>query len=71
MADTDALSLGEEERLSVMLDGTWGLIVGSSRDWFANSDHRLLVLRVIGGIVMVALGVLVLIPIAESLLFPS
>lgn len=57
--------------LSVMLDGTWGLIVGSSRDWFANSDHRLLVLRVIGGIVMVALGVLVLIPIAESLLFPS
>ena len=57
--------------LCVLLDGTWGLIVGSSRDWFANSDRRLLTLRVIGGLVMITLGVLVLMPLGWSLLFPS
>jgi hypothetical protein len=53
--------------LSVLLDGMWGIIVGSSRDWFVTSDQRLLVLRTIGGVVMVVLGVLVLIPLVWSL----
>ncbi len=57
--------------LCILLDGTWGLIVGSSRDWFVNSDGRLLTLRIIGGLVMITLGVLVLIPLGWSLLFPS
>ena len=49
--------------LSIVLDGTWGIIVGSSRDWFVTSDRRLLVLRTIGGVVMFALGILVIIPV--------
>jgi hypothetical protein len=49
--------------LSILLDGTWGIIVGSSRDWFVTSDRRLLVLRTIGGVVMFALGILVIIPV--------
>ena len=49
--------------LSIVLDGTWGIVVGSSRDWFVNSDRRLLVLRTIGGVVMLVLGILVIIPV--------
>lgn len=49
--------------LSIVLDGTWGIIVGSSRDWFVTSDRRLLVLRTIGGVVMFVLGILVIIPV--------
>ena len=45
--------------LAGLLDGTWGLLVGSSRDWFATSSGRLVALRTIGGTVMVLLGVLV------------
>ncbi len=53
--------------LSVLLDGMWAIVVGSSRDWFVTSDNRLLVLRTVGGVVMVVLGVLVLIPLLWSL----
>lgn len=49
--------------LAVLLDGTWALIVGTSRDWFANSRSRLVFLRTVGGVVMVLLGVFVLIPV--------
>jgi len=52
--------------LSVLLDGMWAIVVGSSRDWFVTSDKRLLVLRTVGGVVMVVLGVLVLIPLIWS-----
>jgi len=54
--------------LAMLLDGTWGIVVGSSRDWFVTSDNRLLVLRTIGGFVMLALGVLVIIPVLLELL---
>ena len=54
--------------LSVLLDGMWAIVVGSSRDWFVTSDNRLLVLRTVGGVVMVVLGVLVLIPLLWSLM---
>lgn len=49
--------------LSFVLDGTWGLLVGSSRDWFVTSKNRLVVLRTIGAVVMMALGVGVIIPV--------
>ena len=49
--------------LSFALDGTWGLLVGSSRDWFVTSKNRLVVLRSIGAVVMVALGVGVIVPV--------
>jgi len=52
--------------LSVLLDGMWAIVVGSSRDWFVTSDKRLLVLRTVGGVVMIVLGVLVLIPLIWS-----
>ncbi len=49
--------------LSFLLDGMWGLIVGSSRDWFVTSKNRLVVLRVVGAVVMVALGIGVIVPV--------
>jgi len=52
--------------LSVLLDGTWGVVVGTSRDWFATSRNRLVRLRTIGGIVMVILGIAVLVPVINS-----
>lgn len=50
--------------LALVLDGTWGVVVGSSRDWFARSQGRLVTLRTMGGSVMVTLGVLVILPLA-------
>ncbi len=52
--------------LAVLLDGSWALIVGTSRDWFVNSRERLVFLRTVGGVVMCSLGVLVLIPVITS-----
>jgi threonine/homoserine/homoserine lactone efflux protein len=42
-------------------DSTWGYIAGSARDWFARSEGRLVVMRTIGGCVMLTLGVLILV----------
>ena len=49
--------------LALILDGTWGVLVGSSRDWFVTSRNRLVFLRTVGAVVMMALGVGVMIPI--------
>ena len=49
--------------LALLLDGTWGVLVGSSRDWFVTSRNRLVFLRTVGAVVMMALGVGVIIPI--------
>jgi threonine/homoserine/homoserine lactone efflux protein len=49
--------------LALILDGTWGVLVGSSRDWFVTSRNRLVFLRTVGAVVMIALGVGVMIPI--------
>jgi threonine/homoserine/homoserine lactone efflux protein len=54
--------------LSFLLDGTWGVVVGSSRDWFVTSKNRLVALRTIGAVVMVALGIGVIIPVIFSYL---
>ena len=53
--------------LALLLDGTWGVLVGSSRDWFVTSRNRLVFLRTVGSLVMMALGVGVLIPIIIDL----
>ena len=52
--------------LAILLDGSWAIIVGTSRDWFVTSRNRLVFLRTLGGVVMVILGVLVLIPLVIS-----
>ena len=49
--------------MAMLMDGSWGLVVGASRDWFANSQGRLIALRTAGGAVMCGLGVLVIIPV--------
>lgn len=49
--------------LAFLLDGMWAVVVGGSRDWFANSQSRLIALRTMGGVVMLALGVLVIVPL--------
>ena len=54
--------------LSFLLDGMWGVLVGSSRDWFVTSKNRLVVLRIIGAFVMMALGVGVIVPVVFSYL---
>ena len=54
--------------LSFLLDGMWGLLVGSSRDWFVTSKNRLVFLRTVGAVVMMALGVGVIIPIVFNYL---
>jgi threonine/homoserine/homoserine lactone efflux protein len=50
--------------LGTLLDGMWGVLVGTSREWFANSHRRLVFLRTAGGTVMVTLGILVIVPLA-------
>jgi threonine/homoserine/homoserine lactone efflux protein len=42
-------------------DGTWGVIAGTAREWLSGSATRLVVLRSIGGCVMVTLGVLIIV----------
>ncbi len=37
--------------LALLLDGTWGVLVGSSRDWFVTSRNRLVFLRTVGSLV--------------------
>lgn len=40
-------------------DGTWGFIAGTAREWLSGSPTRLVMLRSIGGCVMVTLGLLI------------
>lgn len=42
-------------------DSTWGLIAGTARQWLSGSSRRLVVLRSIGGCVMMILGVLIVV----------
>ena len=52
--------------LAFLLDGMWAVVVGGSRDWFANSHSRLVALRTMGGVVMLLLGVLVIVPLVRA-----
>lgn len=53
--------------MAFFLDGMWAMVVGSSRDWFVKSRGRLVLLRTLGGVVMIALGVLVIVPLVLDL----
>ncbi len=50
--------------LAIIFDGLWALLVGSGRDWIAKSQSRLVTLRALGGVLMIALGAWVVIPLA-------
>ena len=46
--------------LAFFSDGGWGLIAGTVRNWMANSPKRLVVMRRVGGTVMILLGLFTL-----------
>ena len=46
--------------VALIFDGTWGLIAGVARQWFATSQKRIENLRVSGGAIMIVLGLLVI-----------
>lgn len=54
--------------LSFVLDGMWGFLVGSSRDWFVTSRNRLVVLRTVGAVVMMVLGIAVIVPVIAGII---
>jgi len=45
--------------MALLSDGSWGLLAGTAREWLATEPGRLIKLRTTGGVVMVALGILV------------
>ena len=47
--------------IAVLSDGTWGVVAGTAREWLASNPKRLVNMRTVGGCVMIALGVVVLI----------
>jgi threonine/homoserine/homoserine lactone efflux protein len=51
--------------IALLSDGSWGLLAGTIREWFARDVKRLIRMRVTGGAVMILLGLLT---IGQSLL---
>jgi len=47
--------------LAFFSDGTWGLLAGTVREWMATTPDRLVIMRRIGGLVMITLGIFTLI----------
>ncbi|MBO9534202.1 MAG: LysE family translocator [Solirubrobacteraceae bacterium] len=42
--------------LAVVLDGTWAMLAGTAREWFAKSPRRLEAIGGVGGVTMIGLG---------------
>lgn len=51
--------------IALLSDGSWGVLAGTIREWFARDVKRLIRMRTSGGVVMILLGILT---IAQSLL---
>ncbi len=54
--------------IALLSDGSWGLLAGTIREWFARDIKRLIRMRISGGAVMILLGALT---IGQSLLHKS
>ena len=54
--------------IALISDGSWGLLAGTIREWFARDIKRLIRMRITGGAVMILLGLLT---IGQSLLKKS
>jgi threonine/homoserine/homoserine lactone efflux protein len=52
--------------LALIMDGTWALIAGTARDWFAKSPKRVERLGAAGGVMMIGLGGTLLVTGAKS-----
>ena len=46
--------------MALVSDASWGLLAGTTREWLATNPSRLVKLRTVGGVVMIALGLLVI-----------
>ena len=46
--------------MALISDGSWGFLAGTARTWLASDPNRLIKLRATGGVVMIALGALVM-----------
>jgi threonine/homoserine/homoserine lactone efflux protein len=44
--------------IALISDGSWGLLAGTIREWFARDIKRLIRMRISGGAVMILLGLL-------------
>jgi len=44
--------------IALISDGSWGLLAGTIREWFARDIKRLIRMRISGGVVMILLGLL-------------
>ena len=47
--------------LAFVSDGSWGVLAGTARNWFATDSKRLEKLRATGGVIMILLGLQVLV----------
>ena len=47
--------------VALIFDGSWGLLAGVARQWFATSQKRIENMRVSGGVIMMILGLLVIV----------
>jgi threonine/homoserine/homoserine lactone efflux protein len=56
--------------VAFFLDSTWGVLAGTARNWLASDAKRLILLRAIGGIVIMILGILVIATAARDLIAP-
>lgn len=54
--------------VAFFLDSTWGVSAGTARNWLASDAKRLILLRAIGGIVIMILGILVIATAARDLI---
>jgi len=54
--------------LAFFLDSTWGLLAGTARNWLSGDERRLILLRALGGIVIMVLGILVIATAARDLI---
>jgi threonine/homoserine/homoserine lactone efflux protein len=46
--------------MALISDGSWGFLAGTARTWLASDPNRLIILRTVGGVVMIVLGALVM-----------
>ena len=49
--------------IAFISDGTYGLLAGTARQWLASDVNRLILMRRIGGVVMIGLGLFTIVSI--------
>jgi threonine/homoserine/homoserine lactone efflux protein len=52
--------------MAFLSDGTWGVIAGTAREWLSGEPRRLIIMRSVGALVMMGLGLLILLSAATA-----